>query len=163
MIPSFWESGQFINSNIIDHLVSMQAIGLMMIEHRLIEKIVPVLEKELERLNQGGVPDPLLIESAVDFFRTYADRTHHGKEEDILFRELKKKQFDPLFSVNHTFATMRAKINRLNRRTWCTTKLPERLADHIDIFIDVFCDRLKLLNTAAPRRQRNSENRTIAA
>ena len=60
--------------------------------------------------------------------------------------ELKKKRFDPLFSVNHTFATMRAKINRLNRRTWCTTKLPERLADHIDIFIDVFCDRLKLLN-----------------
>ena len=60
--------------------------------------------------------------------------------------ELKKKRFDPLFSVNHTFATMRAKINRLNRRTWCTTKSPDRLSDHIDIFIDVFCDRLKLLN-----------------
>jgi hemerythrin-like domain-containing protein len=28
----------------------------------------------------------------VDFIRTYADRTHHGKEEDILFRELIKKQ-----------------------------------------------------------------------
>ena len=73
----------------------MQAIGLMMIEHRLIEKIIPILEKELERLNQGGTPDPIMIESAVDFFRTYADRTHHGKEEDILFRELKKKQLDP--------------------------------------------------------------------
>ena len=24
----------------------------------------------------------------VDFIRTYADRTHHGKEEDILFRDL---------------------------------------------------------------------------
>jgi len=60
--------------------------------------------------------------------------------------ELKKTRFDNLFSVNHTFATIRAKVNRLNRRTWCTTKNPERLADHIDIFIDVFCDRLKLLN-----------------
>ena len=30
----------------------------------------------------------LFIDSAVDFIRTYADRTHHGKEEDILFREL---------------------------------------------------------------------------
>ena len=29
---------------------------------------------------------------AVDLIRTYADRTHHGKEEDILFRELAKKQ-----------------------------------------------------------------------
>ena len=77
--------------------------------------------------------------------------------------ELKKKQFDPLFSVNHTFATMRAKINRLNRRTWCTTKLPERLADHIDIFIDVFCDRLKLLNTFVPTQRQHSENQAAAA
>ncbi|MGJ3248412.1 MAG: hemerythrin domain-containing protein [Elainellaceae cyanobacterium] len=27
----------------------------------------------------------------VDFFRTYADATHHGKEEDVLFRELRQK------------------------------------------------------------------------
>lgn len=35
--------------------------------------------------------DPVFIDSAVDFIRTYADRTHHGKEEDILFRDLEKK------------------------------------------------------------------------
>ena len=27
----------------------------------------------------------------VDFFKTYGDRTHHGKEEDILFKELMNK------------------------------------------------------------------------
>ena len=58
--------------------------------------------------------------------------------------ELKKQGFDPLFSINHTFATLRAKVNRLVRRTWCTTKDPERLADHLDIFIDVFRDRLQI-------------------
>ena len=31
------------------------------------------------------------MDIAVDFIRVYADRTHHGKEEDILFRELKNK------------------------------------------------------------------------
>jgi hemerythrin-like domain-containing protein len=30
------------------------------------------------------------IDVAVDFIRVYADRTHHGKEEDILFRDLAK-------------------------------------------------------------------------
>jgi len=60
--------------------------------------------------------------------------------------ELKKTKFDPLFSINHTFATLRAKVNRLTRRTWCTTKKPERLADHVDIFIDVFSDRLNLIS-----------------
>ncbi|MFK7854345.1 MAG: hypothetical protein AB8B79_09545, partial [Granulosicoccus sp.] len=54
-----------------------------------------------------------------------------------------------LFSVNHSFANIRAKVNRLNRRTWCTwctSKLPEHLADHIDNYIDVLCDRLTLLS-----------------
>ncbi len=70
--------------------------------------------------------------------------------------ELKKTAFDNLFSINHTFATVRAKVNRLNRRTWCTTKKPKRLADHIDIFIDVFCDRLKLLNLSRQTLQRRA-------
>ena len=70
--------------------------------------------------------------------------------------ELKKIAFDPLFSVNHTFATVRAKVNRLNRRTWCTTKKPDRLADHLDIFIDVFCDRLKLLKLSPDAQQRQA-------
>ena len=70
--------------------------------------------------------------------------------------ELKKTRFDNLFSINHSFATARAKVNRLNRKTWCTTKKPERLADHIDIFIDVFCDRLKLLNLSSQTLQRRA-------
>jgi transposase-like protein len=49
--------------------------------------------------------------------------------------ELKKVAFDPLFTVNHTCAMLRASINRLIRRTWCTTKDPARLKDHLDIFI----------------------------
>ena len=45
--------------------------------------------------------------------------------------ELKKGGFDPLFSLNHTCATLRAKANRLFRRTWCTTKKPDRLDLHL--------------------------------
>lgn len=49
--------------------------------------------------------------------------------------ELKKVQYDPLFIVNHTCAVLRANINRLIRKTWCTTKDPQRLKDHLDVFI----------------------------
>jgi hypothetical protein len=48
--------------------------------------------------------------------------------------ELKAGGFDPLFSLNHTFAMLRANINRLFRRTWNTTKKPERLALHLAIY-----------------------------
>lgn len=69
----------------------MLTIGPLMIEHRLIEKGIAVLRQEAERIARGGKVDPLIIDTLVDFIRTYADRTHHGKEEDILFRDLAHK------------------------------------------------------------------------
>lgn len=48
--------------------------------------------------------------------------------------ELKKIRFDPLFSLNHTCAMYRANVNRLFRKTWCTTKKPERLHAHLAIY-----------------------------
>jgi hemerythrin-like domain-containing protein len=38
--------------------------------------------------------NPIFVETIVDFIKTYADRTHHGKEEDILFIELAQKKLD---------------------------------------------------------------------
>lgn len=61
--------------------------------------------------------------------------------------ELKKTQFDPLFSVNHTLAMLRANINRLVRRTWCTTKCNERLDDHIALYVE-FHNRVLLQPTS---------------
>jgi hemerythrin-like domain-containing protein len=70
----------------------MKAIGQLMIEHRLIEKMVNLLERQLKRMEETKKADNDFLKIAADFFRTYADRTHHGKEEGILFRELAKKQ-----------------------------------------------------------------------
>ncbi len=49
--------------------------------------------------------------------------------------ELKKVGYDPLFSINHTFAMLRANINRLFRRTWCTTKKRLRLEQHLELYM----------------------------
>lgn len=56
------------------------------------------------------------------------------KSADIGQGELKKMRFDPLFSVNHTLAKLRADINRLIRKTWCTTKKEEALRLHLHLF-----------------------------
>jgi hemerythrin-like domain-containing protein len=66
-----------------------------MIEHRLIEKMLRVMAEEAGRIRKGGTVDPLFIDAAVDFVRVYADRTHHGKEEDILFKQLEGKKLSP--------------------------------------------------------------------
>jgi hypothetical protein len=49
--------------------------------------------------------------------------------------ELKKLRFDPLFSLNHTCAMLRANLNRLFRRTWCTTKNRQGLIDHLSLYV----------------------------
>ncbi|MDO9514537.1 MAG: hemerythrin domain-containing protein [Syntrophales bacterium] len=69
----------------------MQARGPLMIEHRLIERMLALVEHTLKGIEATGTVDPVFIDTAVDFIRTYADQTHHGKEEDILFRDLDKK------------------------------------------------------------------------
>ena len=56
--------------------------------------------------------------------------------------ELKKVGKDPLFCINQTFAMLRANINRLIRRTWCTTKVPARLNDHLAIYAYVHNSKL---------------------
>jgi len=70
----------------------MMPIGPLMIEHRLIERMTGLLGSKSESYGAENRVDTVFIDSAVDFFRTYADRTHHGKEEDILFRELAGKE-----------------------------------------------------------------------
>ena len=70
----------------------MQPRGPLMIEHRLIERMLSVIRNVLSEIEAKHEIDPMFIDTAVDFIRVYADRTHHGKEEDILFRELKNKQ-----------------------------------------------------------------------
>ena len=76
----------------------MLPIGPLMAEHRIIEKMLALMEKEIEKMKKFNKANPIFIDTAVDFIRMYADRTHHGKEEDILFRELEKKNLSP----NHT-------------------------------------------------------------
>jgi len=63
-------------------------------EHRLIERMIALMDREMSRMRTEKKADPLFIDRAVDFIRTYADRTHHGKEEDILFKVLAGKEMD---------------------------------------------------------------------
>jgi hemerythrin-like domain-containing protein len=69
----------------------MVVADLLVKEHRLIERIIPVLTTEALRLREGAEVNAGRIGSFVGFFQRYADRCHHGKEEDILFRALASK------------------------------------------------------------------------
>ncbi|MCM2281387.1 MAG: transposase [Bdellovibrionaceae bacterium] len=77
------------------------------------------------------------------FFPNCEHRTYAGAKSAVVGQgELKRKVHDPLFSINHTLAMLRANINRLNRRTWCTTKRPDRLRAHLLVYAVYHNDEL---------------------
>jgi hemerythrin-like domain-containing protein len=61
-----------------------------------------------------------------DFFRTYGDRTHHGKEEDILFVRLAKKNL----SDDH-----RKMLNRLINEHVQARKMIAKLAQARETYV----------------------------
>lgn len=73
----------------------MLPIGPLMIEHRLIERMIVLLAKEAARMEAEKNINVLFLDAAVDFILIYGDRLHHAKEEDILFRELNRKAMSP--------------------------------------------------------------------
>jgi hemerythrin-like domain-containing protein len=62
-------------------------------EHRVILRVVAVLERILDRHPAGTMPlDD--VQECVTFFRLFADVCHHGKEEDLLFAALEEHGLD---------------------------------------------------------------------
>jgi len=69
----------------------LMVISPLMVEHRLIERMIKIIGAELDIAKSTGLMDPVKIDSFVEFMRMYADKIHHGKEEAILCKEIEKK------------------------------------------------------------------------
>jgi hemerythrin-like domain-containing protein len=61
----------------------MTAIDVLIDEHKLIGQMITILQA-MKTVDKADV--------IVDFFKTYADQCHHGKEEQIFFNKLMFKQ-----------------------------------------------------------------------
>lgn len=62
-------------------------------DHRLIEKMLDILQKVAKKLDQGGDVPADSLKNASGFIKTFADNYHHGKEEDLLFKAMNEKGF----------------------------------------------------------------------
>ena len=60
-------------------------ITTLMREHRVIESVLSVLSEYARSIAAGGPSDRDTVQNFSEFFTRFADRYHHGKEEDLLF------------------------------------------------------------------------------
>lgn len=54
-------------------------------EHKVIKSMLEVLEKVCNKIESGEKINSEHLEQILEFIRTFADKCHHGKEEDLLF------------------------------------------------------------------------------
>jgi hemerythrin-like domain-containing protein len=66
---------------------------VLMAEHELILEALDALEKKVAAIQAGAAPDRTYFEKAVSFLRTFADKCHHGKEENLLFKRMAERGF----------------------------------------------------------------------
>ena len=61
------------------------ALQILVDEHKLIKRWLALIPDLVENLDWTSGKDRQVIEGGIDLISSYADRLHHGKEEDILF------------------------------------------------------------------------------
>lgn len=69
-------------------------------EHQNILKLIEILNKKYEDIQKGKPFDKEFFLKAIDFIKGYADKFHHAKEEDILFKEMCKKEIQKNMHCN---------------------------------------------------------------
>ena len=95
----------------------MTPTQVMEAEHRLIETVVKALGGVAAALEKGQPAGAAIMPTAVEFFRVYADKLHHGKEETVFFPMLVKRgvppQGCPIGGLNHEHEKGRALVQAL--------------------------------------------------
>lgn len=59
-------------------------------EHKVIKSMLRILKTVSEKLSSGEQIDGSDIRKIIKFIKNFADRCHHGKEEDVLFMEMER-------------------------------------------------------------------------
>jgi len=66
---------------------------VLMAEHELILEALDAMEKKVAAIQAGAAPDRDYFDKAVNFLRGFADKCHHGKEENLLFKRMTERGF----------------------------------------------------------------------
>ncbi len=130
----------------------MQPIDPLMDEHRFIERMIGVMRRKSAHVREVSLVDPVFVDGVVDFFRTYTDRTHHGKEEGILFRDLAGKPLSPedremmeQLTAGHRWARQTVTELDAAKQTYLKGKYPalEVIVDKLNALVGFFPGHFK--------------------
>ncbi len=92
----------------------IKLIEVLRQEHRNMEKLLRVLERELSLFDRGERPDYEVVLAVIDYFKNYPDSCHHPKE-DITVEKFKARDPVAAATIGDLEAEHREGARRLRR------------------------------------------------
>lgn len=89
-------------------------IQILLEEHRNIDKLLLVLEHELEVFDRSEEPDYEILQAVIEYFQDYPENCHHPKE-DVVFEKLKLRDPAAAERIGDVEAEHKIETNRLRR------------------------------------------------
>ena len=116
----------------------IKIIEVLRQEHRNMEKLLRVLERELSLLDRGDRPDYEVVLAVIDYFKDYPDSCHHPKE-DIIVEMFKAR--DPVAAA--TIGDLEAEHLEGARRLRRVAQAVESLLSDQDILRQTIVDIIR--------------------
>ena len=116
----------------------IEIIDVLRQEHRDIDKLLRVLERELRVFNRGDRPDYEVIHAVIEFFKDYPDTCHHPKE-DIIVEKFKAR--DPVAAA--TIGDLQAEHEEGARRLRHVAQAVERVLSDEDLLRETVDDIIR--------------------
>jgi hemerythrin-like domain-containing protein len=120
----------------------VEIIEILREEHRNIQKLLRVMEQELNVFDRGERPDYEVFGAIIEFFKKYPDACHHPKE-DIIYEKFKARDPGRAASIADLQAEHREGAVRLRRVAQAIESVlndQELLRQNIDRIIRDFID-----------------------
>jgi len=89
-------------------------IQILLEEHRNIDKLLLVLEHELEVFDRSEEPDYEILQAVIQYFQDYPENCHHPKE-DMVFEKLKVRDLAAANRIGDVEAEHQVETKRLRR------------------------------------------------
>ena len=129
----------------------MKPTDILRNEHRVIEQVLDCLEKIAAQAKARGELDVASARDAVEFFRNFADRCHHGKEEVHLFPAMEAKGFPrdggPTGVMLYEHEVGRSRVRGMDEAATAAdagdSDAPARFAEHAEAFLHLLREHIE--------------------
>jgi hemerythrin-like domain-containing protein len=131
----------------------MKPARMLIFEHRIIERMIVIIQSEISKIEKGRIIDAPILDSIVDFLKFYINTTHHVKE-DYLFSVLQKK--------NMTKADLKIMQQLINEHSYMETAIEDIVKAETEYFegmdtIGIIITTFNALAALYPRHITNEE------